>query len=260
MAPIGNNLGIELDIEIRCMLKERFGLLKNFLLDLLFPKECLGCGSEGTYFCEECLKKIEIHKDLYCALCKKTSPAGMICENCRGTSNLRAIWVSADYNNVLLQNLIHFLKYRYVEELADTLASLAKGFLTENQIIEKFNITSENTFLVPVPLHKTRQGQRGFNQSELISRKLSEHYNLQTKDLLHRNKNTASQINLKRTERQENIRDAFEIGKENFDTNKKIILIDDVVTTGSTLNECAKILNSSGFNEIYGLVIAQRED
>ncbi|MCX6745711.1 MAG: ComF family protein [Candidatus Parcubacteria bacterium] len=238
-----------------------FEIIKEFILDLIFPRECLGCGREGSYLCKNCFAKIEVNKHLRCALCKKSNALGLICPDCQKESNLKAIWVSADYNNKLLQDLIHYLKYKYVEALSEILTELLARFLAENKIFDYFGLNSENTFLVPVPLHKKRELLRGFNQSELIAQKLADHYHFKKINLLKRNKDTISQINLKRTERQKNIKGAFSSSSpENFNKNKKIILIDDVVTTGSTLNECAKELAKSGFSDIYSLVIAQRED
>jgi len=238
-----------------------FEIIKEFILDLIFPRECLGCGQENTYLCTECRQKIGLNKKFYCAFCKKESYLSQVCAACKNDTNLRAIWLAADYNNELLQRLIHNLKYNYVAEISITLANLIISYLEENKIFENFNLNKEELILTPVPLHKKRLLHRGFNQSSLLAQRLSDFYKIPIFNLLTRNKNTLSQVNLKRSARQANIREAFSFNAYNpLDKNKKIILIDDVVTTGSTLKECAKVLNKNGFEEIYGLVIAQRED
>ena len=243
------------------MFIEKIKAFRNFLLDLIFPKECLSCGKEGLYLCSECLKKIELNKKFYCTFCKKESDLSKVCPSCQGQTVLKAVWLASDYNNELLQRLIHNLKYNYIEELAEILSRLIINYLEENKIFQNLNFKNEEIIFAPVPLHKKRLLQRGFNQSYLLAEKLSNYYKIPIINLLSRSKNTESQVNLKRSDRQENIRNAFIFNNE-FESlkNKKIILVDDVVTTGSTLRECADILSNNGFFEIYGLVIAQRED
>jgi len=244
--------------EIRIM---EFKKIKNFILDLIFPRECLECGKANTYICNQCLAKIELNKKFYCALCKRESQLGKICPACQPQTALKAIWLAADYNNEILQELIHNFKYKYIEDLGSILASKMIEYLKINRIMENFGISAKEAVFVPVPLHKKRILQRGFNQSSLLASQISNFYNTVTRGLLIRKKNTQSQINLKRNERQANLKEAFILNNfEKLENNKKIILIDDVVTTGSTLTECAKILQNAGFNDIYALVIAQKED
>jgi ComF family protein len=235
--------------------------IKDVVLDLIFPRECLSCGKEGSYLCADCFKKIETNNKFYCVVCKRPTDYSKICQTCQSEYKLRAIWVAANYNDKILQELIHFLKYKYIEEAGDILAEIIIKYLEKNQILQKFGLSKSSALFVPVPLHKKRYLSRGFNQSDLLVKKVSEFYKIPKADILARKRNTQSQIDLRKSERQENVKGAFEmINKDNLDKNKKIILIDDVVTTGSTLNECAKVLLDAGLSEIYGLVVAQRED
>lgn len=233
---------------------------KDFVLDLFFPKECLGCQKEGRYLCGECLEQIELNKDFYCALCKQKSTYGLVCPSCRQNTVIKAIWVAADYNNKLLQDLIHALKYQYIEGISESLAALVLEYLRQTDLLRHFEINPAHTIIVPVPLHRKRILTRGFNQSELISDNIGKILIFEKVNLLKRIKNTETQINLKRLERQQNVTEAFNLSNIPFDITKKVILVDDVVTTGSTLKECASVLANAGFKEIYGLVIAQRED
>nr|MBD3359310.1 hypothetical protein [Candidatus Buchananbacteria bacterium] len=234
--------------------------LKDWFIDLIFPKECISCGLEETYLCHTCFKRLELNKQFYCVLCKKQTNHSQICENCKKKTALKAVFVVADYNNQILQNLLHNLKYNFVEEISDYLGDLIIRYLKANNILKIFQINFDNTIICPVPLHKKRYLARGFNQSELLAQKLSVYYKIPTRNLLIRQINTMSQVNLNRQERQTNLKNAFIFNNQESIKNKKILLIDDVVTTGSTLIESAQALEQKGFSEIYGLVIAQRED
>lgn len=234
--------------------------LKSFILDLIFPRECLGCGLEKKYLCSNCFSQLELNKRFYCVFCKKETAYSQICLNCKDKTALKAVFVIANYNNELLQELLHNLKYNFVEEISDNLSDLMVKSLERNNLFSAWQINKANTIITAVPLHKKRYLARGFNQSDLLAERLSDHYHLPKKDLLSRQRNTLSQVSLSRQERQTNLNDAFLFNNQEADKNKKILLIDDVVTTGSTLAECAKVLAAQGFKDIYGLVIAQRDN
>ncbi len=241
-------------------LKAKLTDYKNFILDLIFPRQCLGCGEEGVDLCSCCFDKIDINNKDYCALCHQELFLSKVCPNCKKESSLLNIWVAADYNNEILQDLIHNLKYKHIENLSIVLADLIIKYLQKKDIFSTLQINNQNTCLVAVPLHKKRYLERGFNQSYLLAERLGHFYNIEVKDLLKRKINTVSQVNLNRQERKNNISNAFALNDVEIFANKKIILIDDVITTGSTLNECARVLAEKGFRDIYALVIAQREE
>jgi predicted amidophosphoribosyltransferase len=94
----------------------------KFILDLVFPRECIGCGREGRYLCAECLEKIDFVQTDYCALCKRPSTLNKICPACQGETAIKAVWVAGDYNQKILQDLIHNLKYNYLEDISSDLA------------------------------------------------------------------------------------------------------------------------------------------
>lgn len=244
---------------MRLRLGTKLQQARKFVLDIIFPRDCIGCGREGKYLCTQCLNEIEIAPQNYCPLCKKSSPDNKICPNCRIETKIKAIWVAGDYNQKILQDLIHNLKYNYLEDISDELAQYLLRYIKLKNIFKNFQIFPDNAIFVPVPLHRKRFLSRGFNQSKLLADKLGNLLGIKTADILQRLKNTETQINLSRLQRQENVKGAFRLLDNNFH-NKKIILIDDVLTTGSTFKECAKVLATAGYDEIYGLVIAQRED
>jgi len=227
--------------------------IKEFISDLVFPKRCLKCDQEGSYLCLVCQTKIEFNQKAYCPLCKQTSSNYNICNNCQTKTALRAVFVVSNYNQQTIEQLVHNLKYRYVEDLAIIIAQLMADFMVKNRFL------NEESVITCVPLHKKRQAERGFNQSQLIAKHFSQIMDLEYKELLIRTRNTLSQTQLKRKERQENVKMAFKVIENNLAKNKTIIIIDDVLTTGSTLNECAQVLAQQDYNNIYGLVLAQND-
>lgn len=204
------------------------------LLDILFPIQCLGnCKTWDTWLCDNCTLKIQNS-------CK------IILKN-----NLSGLYYLTNYRDELIQKLIHQLKYRYAEEIAEILGKQFRGLIDQN-----FD------YIIPIPLHKKRYAERGFNQAELLGKQIivQTHCNasLQT-DILFRGKYTHAQAQLSHEERKLNMRNVFMINKKKMDfiKNKKILLVDDVYTTGATMNECAKILKKNNAKEIWGIVVAK---
>jgi ComF family protein len=220
---------------------------KDFLVGLIFPKICLSCKKVGFSLCPECEKNIKILKTDLCIYCGKISPRGKICQNCRRGSSLTGVITTTKYSG-LVKELIHSLKYDGNRDLVLPLGRmLAKKF-------SHIKITGE-IIIVPVPLHRRRKNARGFNQSELLARYLAAKSGDQYRDLLRRIKFTEPQIQFHKRQRIDNLKKAFKANEYNL-KKKKIILIDDVCTTGATLEACAKELRQAGAREIWGLVLA----
>jgi ComF family protein len=156
--------------------------------------------------------------------------------------------------------MIHEFKYNGIVELSEMLAELMVERL-------KSKLPAGGIVVVPVPLHKKRQGLRGFNQSELLARYVSKRLNLPGGTALARTRNTDPQVGKSGMYRKTNLKGAFEVLDPELVSNKTVLLIDDVATTGSTLNECAKILKSSGLpaealakagaKAVWGVVVAR---
>ena len=149
-----------------------------------------------------------------------------------------------------LDKLIKGLKYKFAFDIASELSDLLLSFF------EKQEISNANPVIIPVPLHKKRLRERGFNQAELLARSFHANYQVETK-ILQRNKYTSAQAKLKEKARKENIKQAFACHDSEKVKNKIVVLVDDVITTGSTLNECARVLKKSGAKEVWGLAIAK---
>lgn len=213
--------------------------IKKFLLNLFFPKFCFGCQQEGSYLCLDCQSTLEISKfhQPYC------------------TQNLKDLYFALPYQNPLLKNLIQKFKYHpFVKELAKPLSFL---------IIEHFKLLDNppdfrDFHIIPIPLEKKKLKKRGFNQAEEIAKVLSSFLDLPLiLDCLIKTKETIAQVKLTIEERKENIKGVFSIQNEELIRNKKILLIDDIYTTGSTMEEAAKTLKKAGAKEIIGLVVAR---
>ena len=231
--------------------------VKNFLLDLFFPKFCFSCRKEGTYLCEDCLATLEISENFFC-LCQKPkilAEPGK-CSNCK-SKYLDGLYFALPFENNLLKGLIHKFKYEpYARELSETLALL---ILTHFQAAKK-QPSAENSVIVPVPslLKKTRK--RGFSPPQEIAKIISLALNIPLiPDCLVKTRGKADQVNLKRQERMLNVLGVFSVNKPEDVKNKTVLLVDDVYTTGATTEECAKILKQSGAEKVWGIAVAREE-
>ncbi len=222
----------------------------TFFLDLFFPVKCLGCGCYGEIVCLDCAKKIAKIKTLTCPECGRISEGGRYCQNHRHNTALSGIIVAARYDTGPVKEMVHHLKYSGFVSLSEHL-----GELICQQISTQFD--KLDFIVVPVPLYETRQNRRGFNQSELIARYVSAKLNLPGGDALIRQIDTKPQVELSREKRLKNLENAFSCVDPDLVLDRKILLIDDVATTGATLNECAKVLKSAGAKEIWGAVVAK---
>lgn len=227
------------------------------ILDFFYPKYCIACGKEKTYLCAGCFSKIKIFQSTRCPYCNYRSFDGRVCKNHK--KYLIGFVTASSYSDVILRKVIDAQKYNFVKELSKPLALLILKFLKGNSEIEFFKNPTD-FLIIPIPLHPRRLRWRGFNQSEEIAKELSPLLKIPFKNkILIRKKHTKPQVKLKEKEKIENIKDAFEINikLENKLKNKKFILLDDVATTLSTLEEAAKTLKSFGIKEIWGLTVAK---
>lgn len=240
--------------------------LENFALDMLFPVFCQFCHKEGTWLCQECLDRINILSFQVCPYCEQEiTEEGQICTKCKNNHygeskriNLSSLILSCEYKDI--SSLIHLFKYRFVEDIGSYLGKIILKSLIKN------NATIPD-IIIPIPLHRRRLRWRGFNQSEVLSKIISENLSpgfaisMRT-DILIRKKYTPPQMKIKNyKERIENLKNAFEIeeGKVKDIKNKEILLVDDVITTGSTIFECAKILMENGAKKVSATAISRQK-
>ncbi len=239
------------------------GKLGGCFVDLLFPSTCIGCNIEGEILCDDCLKLIPFESLQVCPICEQTiTVSGALCTLCKNNSiaPLKRLVVAASYQDQLLPKAIHFYKYKFVHELATPL-----GKILEKALLS-LNVPAPDV-IVPVPLHPRRLRWRGFNQAKLLADHLSinlvPHLLLPVEEnILVRTRNTSSQLKVKNySSRLENISGAFSIDPKHDSssiTRNHVLLVDDVCTTGATILECAKELQTLGPKSITAVVLARQ--
>lgn len=201
----------------------------RFVLDALAPHRCVNCKKIGGVVCADCWATVERR-----AL---TTP---------GPAPLQATVTCAEYEQPIVQKLIHDLKYSSIRDAATPLAELL------SEIIRP--MLQPGDVLVPIPLHTRRERKRGFNQSALLAQQLRTALHVPIARALHRVRNTKPQVECSADERRINLKEAFTAG--NIDA-KRIILIDDVTTTGTTFAEAAKAIRKITAVPIIGLAVAR---
>jgi len=232
------------------------------LLNLIYPPRCLICKKlleNNDGLCRECFQAIEIISAPYCNICGKPlepvqSFAGVdspVCSDCRGRKLFFRYARSIGKYKGILKECIHLLKYRGKKVLLKPLDILVK------KCIDRFIPFEKISFIMPVPLHKKRFRQRGFNQSELIAELIGKHCRIPVlSTLLNRTVYTPSQTTLTKVERAKNVKGAFEVNESPYIKMGTILLVDDVYTTGATVNECARVLKRAKAKELYVLTLA----
>ena len=220
----------------------------HWAADLLFPLECLSCGVGGRLFCGQCVGDLPELKPPFCPTC--ADPGRQCrCDWCRSvqmrTDGIRAPFLMEG----AVREAVHRFKYRNLRAAAPELGALLAGYLASHPMA--------GDVLAPVPLHPRRLRGRGYNQAELLAVELGRLTGLPVaKELLTRRKDTPPQVQASsREDRVENVRDSFAcIGDAG---GLKVILVDDVSTTGSTMSACAGALKDSGAASVWGLALAR---
>lgn len=218
-------------------------------LDWVYPPVCSGCGEPGYRLCADCQEKIVFRLDPRCKICDEKIPGNMgICIHClENPPSFTALRCLTDYGGVV-RECIHALKYQKNQSLgilfSDWLAALVRR---EDWFID---------LVMPVPLSPQRLAERGYNQSASIARPLSAKLGVRYQPYaIKRIRNTRSQVGLTAEERRINVAGAFE-AEPDIVQGKNVLVVDDVMTTGSTLESCAKSLKRAGAGEVYCLALA----
>lgn len=232
--------------------------MKSLMLDILFPKKCVGCKKIGSFLCGICFSYIQLYQSFLCPVCLKPSIEGKTHYKCKGMYTLDGLLSGVIYSGASKKLLTTFKYKPYVSALTNTLGELLCEALNQNELF--FQLLQEMPLVTSVPLYSRKEKKRGYNHSSLLASYVAQYFNqeINTK-LLIRTKETKPQFKLSALERTKNIKNAFEINcaYEKIIQKRVIILVDDVATTCTTLSECAKVLKKAGAHKVYGVTFAK---
>lgn len=224
-------------------------LLAGSVLDLLFPPRCLVCGRVDSWLCAECTSRLPWITGPVCARCGLPLEHAGLCARCRKEplrlSMIRSLMLFEDP----LRAAIHRLKYRHGWQMARPLGALMAEYWQAHPL--------PADVVVPVPLHPARFLRRGYNQSALLAGELGRRVGLPLDEsALQRVRATATQMRLKAAERRRNVAGAFRCADGRL-RGRNVLLVDDVCTTGATLEACADALREAGAGDVWALTLAR---
>ncbi len=208
-------------------------------IDYLFPRQCINCSATGAYLCKSCKKKLEPHPEI-CPYCHRTSKDYRTCIECRCNKKnyLEGIIIPFAYTD-LLKTLIIRLKYFHKKDIGDFLVERLVIAFQANQ-----SFPQNNVIITFIPSHRYRHYfVKWYNQSELLAEKISERLQVPMVAVAEKKKRTKTQASLDRNGRLHNLKNAFSLTKNlRLQWNETLLIIDDITTTGSTINELAKLI------------------
>lgn len=229
------------------------------ILDFLYPKKCVQCGKVGDFLCPKCFSYLSFDVKVICLYCKRPTIDSLTHPGCIRKYTIDGTFSSIPYNKTA-QKLIYNFKYKpYLSSLSEFLGNLLYESLIQN---ENFgNVLSSKKIkkwiLIPIPLYPSKFRRRGYNQAEILAKELGKRFDIPTQNLLERTRETKTQFGLKLPERKKNIRGAFKFNLDKFEAKTGVFLVDDIVTTGSTLMEASKILKRNGAQKVIGITLAR---
>jgi competence protein ComFC len=229
------------------------------LASLFYPATCVGCEANverSDYLCPECEKRAPRIVAPFCAKCSEPFPGAITqtfrCANCAERKLHFDCAVAAYRSRGLVRNVLHQFKYGKQRHLRHPIAKWLSESLDDPRLRgRRFDL------IVPVPLHPTRERERGFNQAALIAELLATSAAIPERPVLERIRYTTTQTAYDRAERMENLHGAFRLRKNQDVRGLHVLLIDDVLTTGSTLSECARVLRKAGAVSVHAATAAR---
>ncbi|MBM3144522.1 MAG: ComF family protein [Chloroflexi bacterium] len=218
-------------------------------LDWLFPPTCGGCEMPGERWCRDCQVKIAPVAPPFCERCGQTTSGGGLCDRCISSPpKMTAIRSWAVFDGPI-REAMHRVKYRRDVALAEALSRPLVGYVRD--------LNWHLDIIVPVPLSAKRMKERGYNQAALLAKPLALGLGLKYCDkALSRGRDTRSQVGLSLDQRRQNVHGAFSASKSMV-SGKAVLVVDDVATSGSTLDSCAEALWHTGAENVYGMTLAR---
>jgi len=254
----------------RAVVLAPFQVLLQSIFSVLFPSDCRLCGTSLDNIsripvCKECLSEIVPTRVPQCVICGDRLASAQLlrgdglCANCRDCAPEFDRAASFGEYTDGVRGLVHLLKYESVRPVARPLGGMLAQAIAELLA----GCADAKPLLIPVPLHKSRRRSRGFNQSELIARAAAKRLPQRLEvacGALVRQRDTVSQVGLTREERIANVRDAFRVADAARVRGRDVVLVDDVMTTGTTLSECARVLKKAGAKRVWAATVARAFD
>src|SRR6266446_1882177 len=229
------------------------------IVSLLYPPVCAICRADVAsrkYLCDRCETKLVRIEPPFCSKCSEPFPGAITnpfdCANCAHRTLYFDNAVSAFRSGGMVRRVILDFKYGRQIHLRYLVAGWLFAALEDDRLR-----TQEFDLIIPVPLHPARERERGFNQAALLAELLSAQMSIRTSPILERIRPTTTQTAFDRVERMENLRGAFRLRKNEDVRRLRALLIDDVLTTGSTLSECARVLRRGGARSVHAATAAR---
>ena len=226
----------------------------KILKDILAPKKCYSCNKQWHFLCENCLSKMSNFESL-CYICKGKSDNFKIHDNCLENIYYDKIIILSHYKNDIISKLIKDLKFYGKKDIAEDLWNYLWELFFENEIYKN----TDNYILVFPPMWFFKKLKKWYNHSELLAKFISKKIKIKLEQrLIRKVKTTRQQSKLSRLERKSNLINCFKIDKNNIDNidKKTFIIIDDVISTWSTINEISKELKQNWAKKIIWLIVA----
>lgn len=221
--------------------------LHRALLDFLFPPRCVVCRGAGEWFCPECQARIEKIEPPFCRGCGRSLHTGP-CPHAKNTPMQMEGVRALAYFEGGMREAVHAFKYNHRIELAPILGGMLNDYLSRHPV--------PGEILVPVPLHAEREQARGYNQSLLLANELGRLMSIPVLGhAMKRVRATQPQFELNASERRANVRGAFKADASV--AGVRVLLVDDVCTTGATMDECTIALRNQGAKSVWGLALAR---
>ena len=232
------------------------------VLDVFFPKRCLGCGRIGKYFCDTCRRGIRCiqSNEAICPVCEKPAIDGATHPRCRTRYSPDGLTSFFRYDGVIRKG-VKAIKYRFVSDLGTAFVSL----IPDADICLVAGRAGHAPVFVPIPLHAARFRERGFNQAEVLGKVIVKRLSTQAglhipmrTDMLWRAKRTVPQVAMKKREaRLKNMEGVFSVDRKSFASGAGVVLFDDVFTTGATMRSAANVLKRHGVTYVWCVTMAR---
>ncbi len=227
------------------LVKNKISAIGSCFFDAIFPKRCVACGAQGEWLCRACSELQLFRPEQDCLVCGRPNVDGSKCAQCVQFAHTRQVLCAFSYRQDALVKLVKMFKYDFVKSVGPTLEELMTDFVFEQGGLVR------DALVLPVPLHPKRLRWRGYNQSAVLAEALARRFGWRyDAGILERHKMTKPQAKLETEARCLNVDGCFSVKPGTGLAGKRVILVDDVVTTGATIEACASALKRAGARSV----------